>query len=133
MHIGDHDELFYRVQYFSYTSKFKHMCLLKKKRFKKVSISPKSYTLAVVMLNMKSTLDSPRQLTCIGHDELFNYELITGSIWHPCDPSEPPASGLMARDCILHLSTEQRGDNSMGLYTRYSLKSQSPACMDQST
>lgn len=90
---------------------------IKKKRFKKVSISPKSYTLAVVMLNMKSTLDSLRQLTCIGHDELFNYELITDSIWHPCDPSELPASGLMARDCILHLSTEQRGDNSMGLHT----------------
>lgn len=69
------------------------------------------------MLNMKSTLDSLRQLTCIGHDELCNYELITDSIWHPCDPSEPPASGLMARDCILHLSTEQRGDNSMGLHT----------------
>lgn len=69
------------------------------------------------MLNMKSTLDSLRQLTCIGHDELFNYKLITDSIWHPCDPSELPASGLMARDCILHLSTEQRGDNSMGLHT----------------
>lgn len=69
------------------------------------------------MLNMKSTLDSLRQLTCIGHDELFNHELITDSIWHPCDPSELPASGLMARDCILHLSTEQRGDNSIGLHT----------------
>lgn len=71
------------------------------------------------MLNNESTLDSLRQLTCIGHDELFNYELITDSIHHPCDPSELSTSGLMARGafvCIHHLSTKQRGDNSMGLH-----------------
>lgn len=81
---------------------------------------PKSYTLAVVMLNIESTLDSLRQLTCIGHDELFNYELITDSIRHPCDPSELSTSGLLACwsafVCIRHLSTKQRGDNSMGLH-----------------
>lgn len=72
------------------------------------------------MLNIESIFDSLRQLTCIGHDELFNYELITDTIRHPCDPSELSTSGLMARGsgfvCIHHLSTKQRGDNSMGLH-----------------
>lgn len=91
MHNGN-DALFYRVQYFSCKSKIEQIGNINLK-IGDLFILKRQFLLNLnthlqVMLNIESTLDSLRQLTCIGHDELLNYELITDNIRYPCDPCQ---------------------------------------------
>lgn len=85
------------------------------------------------MLNMKSTLDSPRQLT---------YALVMMNFL--IMKSLQTASGILVtrQNCLQvdwwHVTAssicqQNKGETTPWDYTRYSLKSQSPACMDQST
>lgn len=140
MHNGN-DALFYRVQYFSCKSKIEQIGNINLK-IGDLFILKRQFLLNLnthlqVMLNIESTLDSLRQLTCIGHDELLNYELITDNIRYPCDPCQNRLQvdwwHMGLHSTASSICQQNKGETTPWDYTGYSLKTQSPARMDQST